>query len=65
MLKIIKSNEYRIFLEDIKKRIRKSQYEALKAVNKELILLYGDIGRKIVRKQTVLGCGRSVVENLA
>ena len=65
MSKIIKSNEYRVFLEDIKQRIRKSQYEALKAVNKELILLYWDIGRKIVRKQTALGWGKSVVENLA
>jgi len=65
MSKIIKSKDYRVFLEDIKQRIRKSQYEALKAVNKELILLYWDIGRKIVSKQTALGWGKSVVENLA
>ena len=65
MSKIMKSNDYRLFLEDIKQRIRKSQYEALKAVNKELILLYWDIGRKIVSKQTALGWGKSIVENLA
>lgn len=59
------ATEYRVFLEDIKQRIRKSQYEALKAVNKELIFLYWDIGRKIVNKQTALGWGKSVVENLA
>ena len=65
MVKIIKNNEYRTFVADIKKRILKSQYEALKAVNKQLIGLYWDIGRMIVRNQKKLGWGRSVVEHLA
>ncbi|MCG2726798.1 MAG: PDDEXK nuclease domain-containing protein [Elusimicrobia bacterium] len=65
MSKIIKFNKYHDFLEDIKQRVRKSQYKALKAVNKELILLYWDIGGKIIDKQMAFGWGKSVVENLA
>jgi hypothetical protein len=38
---------------EVKERIRSAQYEALKAVNKELVGLYWDIGRMIVERQ---GC---------
>jgi hypothetical protein len=48
-----------------KGRIRAAQYEALKAVNKELIALYWDIGRMIVERQQETSWGKSVVENLA
>lgn len=56
---------YSAFLEDVKKRIRSAQYEALKAVNKELISLYWDLGKMIVDKQNSLGWGKAVVENMA
>lgn len=56
---------YRSFIENIKSRIRAAQYEALKAVNKELIALYWDIGRRIAREQKKRGWGKSVVDNLA
>jgi len=61
------SNEkgYNEFLLEIKERIRQSQYSALKAVNKELITLYLDVGQKIVQKQEKHGWGKSVVETLA
>ena len=36
-------NDYPALLGEIKQRIRAAQYEALKAVNKELIALYWDI----------------------
>ena len=62
---IIKQTEYGNFLNDIKARIRAAQYEALKAVNKELISLYWDIGRMIVDRQDKQGWGKSVVQNLA
>jgi len=52
-------------LEEIKTRVRAAQYEALKAVNRELIALYWDIGRIIVARQQEHGWGRSVVERLA
>ncbi|KAB8331168.1 DUF1016 domain-containing protein [Scytonema tolypothrichoides VB-61278] len=49
----------------VKQRIRAAQYEALKAVNKELIALYWDIGRLIVSRQQGETWGKSVVEQLA
>ncbi len=50
---------------EIKEKIYRAQYQAMKAVNKELIRLYWDIGKAIVEKQEELGWGKSVVENLA
>ncbi len=58
------STEYQSFRDEITKRIRSAQYEALKAVNKEMIALYWEIGRRITEQQTTLGWGKSVVENL-
>ena len=65
MTKLKSNQHYGQFLASIKERIRKSQYEALKAVNKELIALYWDIGRMIVDRQKKHGWGKSIVENLA
>ena len=56
---------YGNLLGEIRERIRSAQYEALKAVNKELIGLYWDIGRMIVEKQAREKWGRAVVEKLA
>jgi len=64
-MKITSTKEYGKFLAEIKERIRSAQYEALKYVNKELIGLYWDIGKKIVEKQEHFGWGKSIVENLA
>jgi len=61
----IDKNQYHVFLEAVKNRILKAQYDALKVVNKELIALYWDLGKMIIEKQETLGWGKSVVENLA
>lgn len=53
------------FRNEITSRIRSAQYEALKAVNKEMIALYWEIGRRITEQQAALGWGKSVVENLS
>lgn len=57
--------DYRNLLIEVKQRIRSAQYEALKAVNKELIALYWDIGQMIVKRQQGASWGKSVVEQLA
>ena len=57
--------EYPRLLSAVKERIRSAQYEALKAVNKELVGLYWDIGRMIVERQDVEGWGKAVVDQLA
>jgi len=54
--------EYRQFIEDLKARVTAARISAARAVNRDLILLYWDIGRAIVEKQQALGWGESVVE---
>ena len=65
MSQIIKTAGYGNLLKEIKSRVRAAQYEALKAVNKEMIHLYWDIGRMIVERQKKYGWGKAIVENLA
>src|SRR5437660_10991927 len=56
---------YAQLLSEIKQRVRAAQYDALKAVNKELIALYWDIGRAIIRRQRAGTWGKAVVNRLA
>lgn len=58
-------DHYQHLLIEVKQRIRSAQYEALRAVNRELIALYWDIGKLIVSQQQVASWGKSVVEQLA
>ena len=62
---VIGNKDYKALLQEVKQRVYKAQYEALKAVNKELIALYWDIGSLIVKRQAEHGWGKSIVENLA
>jgi predicted nuclease of restriction endonuclease-like (RecB) superfamily len=59
------STEYRRFIEDLKTRVISARISAARAVNRDLILLYWDIGRGIVERQQTLGWGESVVELVA
>jgi predicted nuclease of restriction endonuclease-like (RecB) superfamily len=56
---------YAALLDELKARIRAAQVKAALSVNRELILLYWDIGKSIVERQRKEGWGRSVVERLA
>jgi predicted nuclease of restriction endonuclease-like (RecB) superfamily len=56
---------YQQFVAEVKERIRQAQYQALKAVNKEQIQLYWELGRLIVERQQQHGWGKPIVENLA
>lgn len=55
---------YGILLTELKARIHTAQYAALRAVNKELIALYWDIGKLIEERQETEGWGKAVVEQL-
>jgi hypothetical protein len=59
------SHDYAVFIADLKLRIASARLSASRAVNRELILLYWDIGQAIVEKQAQLGWGESVVEMLS
>jgi predicted nuclease of restriction endonuclease-like (RecB) superfamily len=56
---------YADFLNGLKQRIRSAQVKAALAVNRELIMLYWEIGREILSRQTSDGWGAKVVEQLA
>lgn len=57
--------EYRRFLTGLKERIRAAHGSAVRAVNRQLIELYWDLGQSIVEKQEALGWGEAVVESLS
>ena len=61
----VKSLDYKKFFSEIKDRIVRARHEAYRSANKELILLYWDIGKRIVEKQERLGWGEAVVEQLS
>ncbi|MHB8482018.1 MAG: PDDEXK nuclease domain-containing protein [Nitrospiria bacterium] len=52
-------------LEDLKERVRSARIRAGLAVNCELVLLYWEVGRRIIEQQKSLGWGTKVVERLA
>ncbi|MFZ3207372.1 MAG: DUF1016 N-terminal domain-containing protein [Geobacteraceae bacterium] len=58
----IASPEYRQFIEQLKARVLYARLSAARAVNRDVILLYWDIGRGIVEKQQTRGWGDSIVE---
>ena len=57
--------DYSRFLTEVKGRIQSARLQAGRAVNRELVLLYWDIGRGIVERQKTLGWGDAVVERFA
>ena len=57
--------DYVELLIEVKERIRSAQYTALRAVNRELVGLYWDIGRMIAERQKTEGWGKSVVQQLS
>ncbi len=56
---------YADWLQDLKTRIHSAQQRAALAVNRELVLLYWQIGRDILVRQARQGWGAKVIERLA
>jgi predicted nuclease of restriction endonuclease-like (RecB) superfamily len=56
---------YSDWLGDLKLRIHRAQQRATLAVNRELVLLYWQIGRDILTRQATQGWGAKVIERLA
>ena len=59
------STEYQELLISLKQRIHTSQIRAALAVNNELILLYWQIGREILLRQSQQGWGAKVIDRLS
>ncbi|MBU2759356.1 PDDEXK nuclease domain-containing protein [Acidithiobacillus sulfurivorans] len=56
---------YGTWLSELKTRIHQAQQRATLAVNRELVLLYWQIGRDILHRQAEQGWGAKVIEQLA
>ncbi len=56
---------YREFLESLKARIRSARIRAALSANRELVLLYWQIGREILQRQQQEGWGTKVIDRLA
>jgi len=48
-------DNYALFLNHLKQRIRQAQVRAALAVNRELLLLYWQIGKEILERQQLEG----------
>ena len=59
------SQGYAEFLADLKERIRTARLKAALSANKELIILYWEIGRSILKRQRDEGWGSKVIDRLA
>jgi predicted nuclease of restriction endonuclease-like (RecB) superfamily len=57
--------DYHDFLRELKGRILQAQVRAVISVNRELVLLYWQIGRDILNRQQQQGWGTKVIDNLA
>ena len=57
--------DYGDFLHELKERIRQAQLRAALSVNRELIQLYWDIGRRIIERQVKERWGTGVIKRLA
>ncbi len=56
---------YAELLGQIKERIRSAQLRAVTAVNRELVLLYWQLGREILTRQEKEGWGAKIIDHLA
>jgi predicted nuclease of restriction endonuclease-like (RecB) superfamily len=59
------AKDYTEFLQSLKEKITKAQVRAALAVNRELVLLYWQIGREILERQKAQGWGAKVIEQLS
>jgi len=59
------NDEYKHLLKNIKEQIQSSQFRAISTVNRELIVLYWNIGKLILDNQQKDGWGSKFIDNLA
>jgi predicted nuclease of restriction endonuclease-like (RecB) superfamily len=62
---LIKDNEYKQWLDDLKQRIRQNQIKAAIKINTELLHLYWDLGHDIVARQMETTWGSGFFEQLS
>ena len=59
------SDSYGALFSELKQRIRGARVKAALSVNRELVILYWDIGRRILRAQEQEGWGSKIIDQLS
>ena len=62
---VTKSEDYKFFIREIKKRIQSSQIKAAVSVNREMLKLYWFIGSNIVEKQKTSNWGDGLINQIS
>ena len=61
----LNDKSYGELIQNLKQEIQQSRIRAHLAVNKEMIMLYWNIGRQILERQELQGWGSKVIENIS
>jgi hypothetical protein len=56
---------YKEFIADLKRRVRTTQFRAVRAANTEVLRLYWSVGRDILDRQRNAGWGTKVVDQIS
>lgn len=62
---IIKTDDYKRFIQEIKQCIQSTQIKAAVAVNRELLPLYWDLAKRIVEKQKQTKWGDGLIGQMS
>lgn len=62
---IIQSEDYKAFIRDIKERIQSAQIKAAVSVNREMLLLYWDLGQRLILKQQETSWGSGFIKQMS
>lgn len=65
MFKLDQRDDYINFINELKQKIQLAQQKAILSANKELVLLYWEIGRGILQKQKEQGWGAKIIDSLS
>ena len=65
LLKKINTEDYIIWLKDIKSRIHQSQIKAAVKINTEMLNMYWDLGEMIIKKQSETKWGDGLIDQLS
>jgi predicted nuclease of restriction endonuclease-like (RecB) superfamily len=64
-LQTLPADEYKHFIQEIKQRIQTAQIKAAVTVNREMLLLYWDLGQSILQKQKAASWGDGFLKQMS
>jgi predicted nuclease of restriction endonuclease-like (RecB) superfamily len=64
-LQKIPADEYKLFIQEIKQRVKAAQIKAAVSVNREMLLLYWDLGQQMIAKQQDTAWGDGFIKQMS